>query len=135
MLGASRSLFARLWRVRKNLGRGLELAWSASPASLVRYSLLGMLNAAMPPLTVYLGAQLVDRIVEARTAALSFSDMLPLVVGLWLAAVFQRGISAYTSTTRTGTTVSRAPSATCRGGRAISRGPSSGSRPTPSRSC
>jgi ATP-binding cassette subfamily B protein len=95
MLGASRSLFARLWRVRKNLGRGLELAWSASPASLVRYSLLGMLNAAMPPLTVYLGAQLVDRIVEARTAALSFSDMLPLVVGLWLAAVFQRGISAY----------------------------------------
>ena len=41
-------------RVRKNLWQGMGLAWSASPSSLIRYSVLGMLSAAMPPVAVYL---------------------------------------------------------------------------------
>ena len=38
----------RAQRVRKNLRQGLELAWAASPVSLVKYSLLGMVSSAMP---------------------------------------------------------------------------------------
>jgi hypothetical protein len=44
----------------------VALAWVASPRALVRFSALGMVNASMPPLTVYLGALLVDRIADAR---------------------------------------------------------------------
>ncbi len=43
---------SRARRVRKNLGQGMALAWAASPKSLVRYSVLGMLSAAMPPISV-----------------------------------------------------------------------------------
>src|SRR6476646_6601752 len=39
-------------RVRKNLRLGMALAWAASPRSLIRYSVLGMLSAAMPPIAV-----------------------------------------------------------------------------------
>ena len=46
----------------------MALAWAASPRSLIRYSLLGIVSAAMPPITVYLGATLVNRIAEARAA-------------------------------------------------------------------
>src|SRR5437867_1897236 len=85
----------RAGRVRKNLRQGIELAWSASPRSLMRYTLLGMLNAAMPPITVYLGATLVNRIAEARLRSLHFSDMLPILIGMWLATGIQRAIGAY----------------------------------------
>ena len=54
----------RLRRVAHNLKQGLSLAWDASPESLVRYSLLGVINAAMPPISVYLGATLVNRIAD-----------------------------------------------------------------------
>ena len=56
---------SRAFRVRANLKKGLELAWAASPKSLVRFSLLGMVNASMTPIAVYLGAVLVNRIAEA----------------------------------------------------------------------
>jgi ATP-binding cassette subfamily B protein len=82
-------------RVKKNLRLGLALAWSASPHSLVRYSLLGMLSSAMPPITVFLGATLVNRIAEAQVRALRLGDLLPIVAGLWLAATMQRAIGAY----------------------------------------
>ncbi len=85
----------RAQRVRKNLRHGLELAWSASPSSLVRYSVLGMLSAAMPPISVWLGATLVNRIAEARLHSLRFRDVLPILVGLWLATAVQRAIGAY----------------------------------------
>jgi ATP-binding cassette subfamily B protein len=85
----------RARRVRKNLRQGLALAWAASPESLVRYSLLGMINAAMPPISVYLGAALVNRIAEARLHSLQFRDMLPIVLGLWLTTGVQRAIGAY----------------------------------------
>ena len=86
----------RARRVRHNLRKGMALAWAASPRSLVRYSLLGILSATMPPIAVYLGATLVNRIADARLHALHFRDMLPILIGLWLAATVQRAVGAYT---------------------------------------
>jgi ATP-binding cassette subfamily B protein len=85
----------RARRVRKNLRLGMGLAWAASPRSLIRYSVLGMLSAAMPPIAVYLGATLVNRIAEARLHSLQFSDLIPILLGLWLATAVQRAIGAY----------------------------------------
>jgi ATP-binding cassette, subfamily B, bacterial len=85
----------RTQRVRENLRKGLALAWSASPQSLVKYSVLGMVSSAMPPVTVYLGAMLVNRIAEARQHALGWHDVLPLILGLWAATGVQRAIGAY----------------------------------------
>ncbi|HQZ16874.1 MAG TPA: ABC transporter ATP-binding protein [Vicinamibacteria bacterium] len=86
---------SRARRVRKNLRLGMALAWAASPKSLVRYSVLGMLSAAMPPISVYLGAELVNRIAGARARALEFNDVLPVILGLWLATGVQRAVGAY----------------------------------------
>ena len=85
----------RAQRVRKNLRQGLELAWAASPVSLVKYSLLGMVSSAMPPVSVYLGARLVNLIADARVQSLRFRDMLPVIIGLWLVTGLQRAIGAY----------------------------------------
>jgi ATP-binding cassette, subfamily B, bacterial len=85
----------RTGRVTRNLRLGMELAWSASPRSLMRYTLLGMLSASMPPLSVFLGAVLVNRIAEARVHALQIRDILPIVIGLWLVTSVQRAIGAY----------------------------------------
>jgi ATP-binding cassette subfamily B protein len=85
----------RTRRVRKNLAHALELAWSASPRSLVKYSILGMVSSAMPPIAVYLGASLVNRIAEARVHSLRFRDMLPIIIGLWLVTGVQRAVGAY----------------------------------------
>jgi len=73
----------------------MALAWAASPRSLVKFSLLGMVNAAMPPVNVYLGAALVNRIAEARVRSLQLEDLLPIVVGLWIVTGVQRAISGY----------------------------------------
>lgn len=86
---------SRARRVSRNLRKGLELAWAASPRSLVRFTVLGMLNAAMPALAVWLGATLVNRIAEAHSLSLGFNDLLPLVAGLWLVTATQRAIGAY----------------------------------------
>jgi ATP-binding cassette, subfamily B, bacterial len=85
----------RTRRVRKNLRQGMALAWAASPRSLIRYSVLGMVSAMMPPIAVVLGASLVNRIAEARIRSLGFRDLLPIVIGLWLTATLQRAIGAY----------------------------------------
>jgi len=89
------TIAARAKRVRKNLRQGLALAWAASPQSLIRYSALGMLSAAMPPIAVYLGAVLVNQIAAARAQTARLSDMLWVVVGLWAATGVQRAIGAY----------------------------------------
>ena len=73
----------------------MALAWAASPRSLVKFSLLGMVNAAMPPINVYLGAMLVNRIAEARVRSLQLEDLLPIVVGLWIVTGVQRAIGGY----------------------------------------
>ena len=65
------------------------------PQSLIRYSVLGMISSAMPPIAVYLGAVLVNRIAEARLHALTWRDMLPIILGLWAATGVQRAIGAY----------------------------------------
>jgi ATP-binding cassette, subfamily B, bacterial len=85
----------RLGRVKKNLRQGMMLAWAASPRLLVRYTLLGMLNAVMPPMAVYLGAVLVNKIAEAKLHSLGLNDILPIVIGLWLTVGIQRAIGAY----------------------------------------
>jgi ATP-binding cassette subfamily B protein len=85
----------RAGRVKKNLKLGLALAWAASPGSLIRYSLLGIVSAAMPPITVILGASLVNRIADARLGSLGLADVLPIVAGLWIAATVQRAVNAY----------------------------------------
>jgi ATP-binding cassette, subfamily B, bacterial len=85
----------RVERVRKNLRQGLALAWAASPRSLVRFSLLGIVNAAMPPVTVYLGATLVNRLAAARAVSLPFTTVMPIVLGLWIAATVQRALGSY----------------------------------------
>jgi ATP-binding cassette, subfamily B, bacterial len=94
-MDASSAPRSRAARVRRNLRAGMALAWAASPGSLIRYSILGMISAAMPPITVYLGASLVNRIAEARVQTIRFSDMVPILVGLWLATAVQRAVGAY----------------------------------------
>jgi ATP-binding cassette subfamily B protein len=86
---------SRLKRVKKNLGRAMSLAWAASPRLLIRYSLLGMFNAIMPPISVYLGAVLVNKIAEAHLHPLTFGDVLPIVIGLWITFIVQRAVGSY----------------------------------------
>src|SRR6476619_6599392 len=86
---------SRLKRVRKNLGHAMTLAWAASPRLLIRYSLLGMFNAIMPPVSVYLGSVLVNKIAEAHLHTMQFKDVLYIVIGLWLTFVIQRAVGAY----------------------------------------
>jgi len=73
----------------------MALAWAASPSSLVRYTVLGMISAAMPPIAVYLGALLVNRIAEARVHAIEFRELVPILIGLWLSTAVQRAVGAY----------------------------------------
>src|SRR3990170_4742571 len=54
-----------------------------------------MINATMPPVAVWLGAELVNRIADARVQSLRFADLLPIVIGLWIVAGLQRAIGAY----------------------------------------
>jgi ATP-binding cassette subfamily B protein len=82
-------------RVARNLRLGMALAWAASPRSLIRFSALGILNSAMPPISVYLGATLVNQIAGARLTPLAFSDMVPVLLGLWAVTGVQRAIGAY----------------------------------------
>src|SRR5436189_4745006 len=83
---------ARVWQ---NLKQGISLAWAASPKLLIRYTLLGMFNAIIPPLTVFLGALLVNKIAYARLHSLQFKDLLPIVIGLWVSFIVQRAIGSY----------------------------------------
>lgn len=73
----------------------MALAWAASPRLLIRYTLLGMFNAVMPPISVYLSALLVNKIAEARLHTTHFQDILPLIAGLWITIVIQRSVGAY----------------------------------------
>src|SRR5215469_7843416 len=86
---------SRLGRVRKNLRQAMSLAWAASPKLLIRYTLLGMFNAIMPPISVYLGAVLVNKIAEAHIHPMQFNDVLYIVVGLWITFVVQRAVGSY----------------------------------------
>jgi ATP-binding cassette subfamily B protein len=95
MPASAQTARGRAQRVRKNLRQGMALAWTASPRSLIKYSLLGMVNAAMPPIAVLLGAVLVNRIAKAPQQSLQFADMFPIVLGLWAVTGLQRAIGAY----------------------------------------
>lgn len=86
---------SRIGRVKKNLGYAMSLAWAASPRLLIRYSLLGMFSAIMPPISVYLGSVLVNKIAEASVHPLTFRDVLPIVIGLWITFIVQRAVGSY----------------------------------------
>lgn len=86
---------SRFKRVRKNLRHAMALAWAASPRLLIRYTLLGMFNAIMPPISVYLGSVLVNKIAEAQIHPLKFENILYIILGLWGTFVVQRSIGAY----------------------------------------
>lgn len=73
----------------------MNLAWAASSAALIRFLLLGILISTIPPIVVYFGASLVNKIALARAQSLRFSDMLPIILGLWIAIGIQRAVSAY----------------------------------------
>ncbi|HEU4861785.1 MAG TPA: ABC transporter ATP-binding protein [Chitinophagaceae bacterium] len=73
----------------------MSLAWAASPKLLIRYTLLGMFNSVIPPVTVWLGAVLVDKIAEAKLHPLEFNDLLPILIGLWVSFIIQRTIGSY----------------------------------------
>jgi ATP-binding cassette subfamily B protein len=66
--------------VRSNLVRGLAIAYRASPRSFALAAAIALINAALPPIEVWLGKHLVDLLVlgEAREAA----DLAPTVVAL-----------------------------------------------------
>src|SRR6188474_3018348 len=83
---------ARVWQ---NLKQGMSLAWAASPKLLIRYTLLGMFNSIIPPVTVLLGAILVNKIAESKVNKLEFNDLLPIVGGLWICFIVQRTIGSY----------------------------------------
>src|SRR5579863_2748140 len=95
MADSRASTKGRAQRVRRNLKQGMALAWAASPRSLIRYTVLGIVSSTMPPVAVYLGARLVNRIADARLHALHFTDMLPIVIGLWIVTGVQRAVGAY----------------------------------------
>ncbi len=89
--GPSKQTRTRAQRVWKNLKQGMELAYAASPTLLIRYSLLGIVNATTTPVSVLLGSMLVNKIADRS----SFEDMVPILVGLWVAAGVQRALGAY----------------------------------------
>jgi len=73
----------------------MALAWAASPRLLIRFTLLGMFNAIMPPISVYLSARLVNVIAQAHEHATTFQAILPIIIGLWVTIVVQRALGAY----------------------------------------
>ena len=83
---------ARVWQ---NLKQGMSLAWAASPKLLIRYTVLGMFNSIIPPLQVWLGAMLVNKIAETRIHPLTFNDLLPIIITLWISFIIKRAIGCY----------------------------------------
>jgi ATP-binding cassette subfamily B protein len=73
----------------------MVLAWTASPHLLIKFTLLGMFNAIMPPISVYLSARLVNVIAGAHEHATTFRAILPIILGLWVTIVVQRALGAY----------------------------------------
>jgi ATP-binding cassette, subfamily B, bacterial len=73
----------------------MVLAWTASPRLLIRFTALGMINAIMPPISVYLSARLVNVIAQAHEHATTFRAILPIILGLWVTIVVQRALGAY----------------------------------------
>jgi len=85
----------RTRRVLRNLQKGLDLAWGAGPRELVKFTVLGMITATVQPITVLLGSMLVSRISTATVGGITFTDLLPIIIGLWSVSAVQRAIGAY----------------------------------------
>lgn len=49
----------------------------------------------MPPLSILLGAILVNKIAAARSQSLGINDILPVILALWVTIVVQRAVGSY----------------------------------------
>lgn len=94
---SSRGILGRARVVLTNLKAGMALAWAASPQSLIGHSLLSIISSAMPPVAIYLGATLVNNIVNAQVQAVRWDTILSIVAALWVATIAQRAAIAYMS--------------------------------------
>jgi ABC-type multidrug transport system fused ATPase/permease subunit len=54
-----------------------------------------MFNSIIPPVTVWLGAVLVNKIAETKVHKVAFNDFLPILIGLWISFIIQRAIGSY----------------------------------------
>jgi len=88
-------LRGRIARVKKNLKHGLSLAWAASHRLFIRYTAVGIFNAVMAPIAVLLGAMLVNKIALSQNHAVTFMDILPIIIGIWITLAVQRTVGAY----------------------------------------
>jgi ATP-binding cassette subfamily B protein len=71
---------------RQNLRGGLALAWNASPRYFLLIAAIAAVAAALPPLEIWLGKLLVDRITVDK------GDPVPVAIALGLAFGFQRAL-------------------------------------------
>jgi ATP-binding cassette subfamily B protein len=81
--------------VRRNLARGIRLAWEASPAAFLGAAAVVTVSALIPPVVVLLGKHLIDLIVAGIQGRATFADMTPTVVALGLLTGLQRAAQTY----------------------------------------
>jgi hypothetical protein len=65
------------------------------PKTSYSLHIAGNVQFDIPPITVLLGALLVNKIAEAKIHPLEFNDLLPIVIGLWICFIVQRTIGSY----------------------------------------
>lgn len=87
--------FARTRRVYINVSRGLALSWGASSGSLIRCACLVGANATVAPISLYLSAVLVNRVVDASRSQIWWTHVLVIVAALWVVSSLQRSASVY----------------------------------------
>ena len=66
--GVRRSLPAQLALLYRNLGASLRLAWGLDRALVVRYLVLGAIDALLPIAIAWVGKEIVDAVVAAQAA-------------------------------------------------------------------
>lgn len=81
--------------VRRNLARGIVLAWEASPWAFLGTVAVVTASALIPPLVVWLGKHLIDLIVAGIQGRATFDDMVPTVAALGIFTGLQRAVQVY----------------------------------------
>ncbi len=81
--------------VRRNLARGIALAWEASPMAFLGTVGVITASALIPPVVVWLGKNLIDLIVAGIQDGGTFAPMLPTVIALGILTGLQRAVQVY----------------------------------------
>ncbi|HLF69578.1 MAG TPA: ABC transporter ATP-binding protein, partial [Actinomycetota bacterium] len=89
---------ARAKRLRRNITRGLHLAWMSSPRSVVIILAMNAVAALMPPAAVWLGKELARVIRVGFATQQPFAFALPVVAALGAVAAAQRVIGILQAT-------------------------------------